>query len=539
VCGDVANEYSPIPELNLLKEFEDGGDDYFAMGFELDGYGENDFLGDPRLIDGLIVFAAANASGSLYALWRLDEERALADLPVVMLGDEGGLALVARQLREFFQFLGGMDPGEEPWIIEGFGFRDAHGTASRRDEFVAWLSRRFGLAPAADPYDTVEAAEAEFGERFAAWIRPLVPGGVTEDVDQADVALEDANDSHRAGLHDKAVRELRRAAWLGDSDYVRFALEAAEEFALERAREGDRAAALTYVEGMLDYPVEADYPELSPAGILVYQGEPARAGAMYTQLTDHPTAHVRLLAAGRLLPLLADPGRTALLESQLGLLQHKGGDKEAALGTLRAAAAQQDPIASLALAKVLLWGGTVDEARGVLNRITELETTLACRALIRLSETCKDEPERRRELCLAALQAPVYDEPDTAMQIAARMALGWLAKQERDWVEATHWYQQVIDSGYEKQKPLAAAHLGELAYLLEDYDSAVRYYELTLATGTRHPDLVGEAAYRLGEVRYDQGDLTQAKEHLLDATSAGHDGFAERARTLLARLESA
>ncbi|MEN3608207.1 hypothetical protein AAH979_01540 [Plantactinospora sp. ZYX-F-223] len=39
--------YSPIPELNLLKEFEDSLDGWYVHGFQLDGYGKNDFLEDP------------------------------------------------------------------------------------------------------------------------------------------------------------------------------------------------------------------------------------------------------------------------------------------------------------------------------------------------------------------------------------------------------------------------------------------------------------------------------------------------------------
>ncbi|MFF2852837.1 hypothetical protein ACFVT5_42110 [Streptomyces sp. NPDC058001] len=35
-----------------------------------------------------------------------------------------------------------------------------------------------GLVPAGDPDDIIEVAEAEFQDRFDAWIRPLIPDAV-------------------------------------------------------------------------------------------------------------------------------------------------------------------------------------------------------------------------------------------------------------------------------------------------------------------------------------------------------------------------
>ena len=64
----------------------------------------------------------------------------------------------------------------------------------------------------------------------------------------------------------------------------------------------------------------------------------------------------------------------------------------------------------------------------------------------------------------------------------------------------------------------------------------MRYYELTLATDTQQPDLVGEAAYRLGEIRHGDGDLDLARKHLRRAVESGDEGFAAQARTLLGRL---
>ncbi|MGY0063097.1 hypothetical protein ACWY4P_42265 [Streptomyces sp. LZ34] len=176
----MTNTYSPIPELNLLREFEDGVDDLYAAGFSLDDpFGrDNTFLKDPELEDRLILFAEANASGSLYALWRIDDRTDLATLPVALLGDEGGIHLVARNVREFLQFLASLE--EEPWSDwddGGVGFRRSEPTPCRA-EYLAWLDRHFGLGPLEDAYDSVEAALLELGKAFTTWIFPLIPEAV-------------------------------------------------------------------------------------------------------------------------------------------------------------------------------------------------------------------------------------------------------------------------------------------------------------------------------------------------------------------------
>src|SRR4051812_28074291 len=102
--------YSPIPELNLLKEFDNDCDEAYAQWAGMDDFGEMKFLReDPELMHGLIRFAQANGSGSLYALWRRDDRADLATLPVVLLGHEGGIHIVARDLREFFRLLGALE----------------------------------------------------------------------------------------------------------------------------------------------------------------------------------------------------------------------------------------------------------------------------------------------------------------------------------------------------------------------------------------------------------------------------------------------
>ena len=169
---------APIPELNRLKEFSDGAGDWIAPGFELCDFGADDG-GYPDASERLRTFALASGSGSTYAVWLLDDRTDLAELPVVFLGDEGGVNLVAPTMRDFLRVLAA---GWTPW---GSWERLTYFDEREEDEgydpcpanaaFRAWLKEHFGLDAVEDPNATVAATEELLWERFAAWIGPLYP----------------------------------------------------------------------------------------------------------------------------------------------------------------------------------------------------------------------------------------------------------------------------------------------------------------------------------------------------------------------------
>ncbi|MFF4535234.1 hypothetical protein [Streptomyces aureus] len=166
------DSYSPVHELNLLKEFEDRlGPVFYSEGFELGEYGGDAGLHtwseDPAFLSGFVPFAKANGSGSDYALWRCDDRAELATLPIVFVGDEGDLLVIARDLRELFQLLA-IDGEPFP---EGFPDPDDVEEHSQgHAEFLVWLDETFGLGPAEDP-EALRDARKELDDRFQAWVR--------------------------------------------------------------------------------------------------------------------------------------------------------------------------------------------------------------------------------------------------------------------------------------------------------------------------------------------------------------------------------
>ncbi len=173
------NAFSPLPELNLLKKFYDAQDDFFAHGFEMYEYGA-EFYEDPepQLAERLTYFAQANGSGSMYGIWRKDEGADLATLPVVAMGDEGGLHIVARDFREFLRLLASIPPDCEPDIDwAGFGVRDCDEPVANAP-YLAWLEETFDLTPTEDWETIVNRAQAELEKDWAAWLHPVLPDAV-------------------------------------------------------------------------------------------------------------------------------------------------------------------------------------------------------------------------------------------------------------------------------------------------------------------------------------------------------------------------
>ncbi|BDM72697.1 hypothetical protein HEK616_61840 [Streptomyces nigrescens] len=171
----MSDAYSPIPELNLLKAFDDTCTDFYSPGFELRAY--NHGVGwtepdNPDFEDRVIPFAQATSSGSLYALWRCDDRADLATLPVLFLGDEGDLYITAHDLRELFWDLLDEDSGEPAPPREEY--------RATRQAYHTWLERNFGPTPPAYDRSPME----EHGWRFVDWLLSV------GERDTADIVIE-------------------------------------------------------------------------------------------------------------------------------------------------------------------------------------------------------------------------------------------------------------------------------------------------------------------------------------------------------------
>lgn len=174
---------SPVPELNLLSELQKRlGGEFISDGFELIEFGEpqHDSWSDaPEFVDAFLPFAQATGSGSFYAFWRLDDRANLATLPIAAFGDEGGIHLTGRHLRDLFCQLASDRPLSVDWgdayFAEYEGYhREREGAPQAHQSYVAWLKQHFDLGPVNDPNDLIKAALDEYGAQFETWIRPFI-----------------------------------------------------------------------------------------------------------------------------------------------------------------------------------------------------------------------------------------------------------------------------------------------------------------------------------------------------------------------------
>ncbi|MER6951865.1 hypothetical protein ABT294_48410 [Nonomuraea sp. NPDC000554] len=153
--------YSPIAELNLLKEFNDQCTDFYSPGFELREYNNDSSWSDSdsqQFHDRVIPFAQATSSGSFYALWRCDDRTDLAALPVIFFGDEGDLYVTAHNLQDLFYDLAVEDPDVPAPTRQEY--------IETRQAYIAWLERNFGPTPPEFERSPME----EYGWRFVDWL---------------------------------------------------------------------------------------------------------------------------------------------------------------------------------------------------------------------------------------------------------------------------------------------------------------------------------------------------------------------------------
>lgn len=161
--------YSPVSELNQLKQFQDRLCLDYAGEFWLhSSFGDSSHLGGyeevPEFRENLIPFAQANSSGSFLALWRRDDRADLATLPVIYCDDDGVIFVAASTLRDLLRLI----TLDHEVFSRAPSWRSGQETPGHQ-EYVTWLASTFGLTRAESPTPLFNAAKREHGRAFADW----------------------------------------------------------------------------------------------------------------------------------------------------------------------------------------------------------------------------------------------------------------------------------------------------------------------------------------------------------------------------------
>jgi len=153
---------------------------YYASGFELQKPSPGDLASwstDPAFTAPLTVFAQANGSGSMYALWQPDASTTPDKTPVLVFGDEGGVHLVAENVATLLRMLA---YDCEPMVDhDGVTFyRDKDDPQSAAHEpYVKWLTKEIGapIAKSKDISAALKAAKTAHGKAFKAFAKKYIP----------------------------------------------------------------------------------------------------------------------------------------------------------------------------------------------------------------------------------------------------------------------------------------------------------------------------------------------------------------------------
>jgi hypothetical protein len=169
--------HSVPPSIAKLVAFEAKQDGFFSSGFELavdDKSGIKTWCDEAEFLSALFPIGAANGSGSTYALW-LAQGEDLENAPVVVFGDEGGVHVVAENVRSLLRIL---TFDSEPMIdhdeVSFYKDEDDHEPSDGAEEYVAWLLKEFELKPVESEQEVdklVTAAQKKYSTLFATWMK--------------------------------------------------------------------------------------------------------------------------------------------------------------------------------------------------------------------------------------------------------------------------------------------------------------------------------------------------------------------------------
>jgi hypothetical protein len=172
--------HPPVLDVERLRDFDAQlGSVFFSDGFELIDYDDVSYVdswsSDPEFLARIVPFAQANGSGSVYALWRADEQAELSAAPVVVFGDEGGVHVVAGNVQALLRLLALDTEISVDWQRVYFWRDEEEEHCPGHDRYLAWLAES-GLTPAdADDGDEtghglLAQAQESHGAAFKQWV---------------------------------------------------------------------------------------------------------------------------------------------------------------------------------------------------------------------------------------------------------------------------------------------------------------------------------------------------------------------------------
>ncbi|MEN7550034.1 hypothetical protein AAG747_19075 [Rapidithrix thailandica] len=177
----------PIPEtLKKLMDFEKqyGGETYsecFYLCVDLDKTPDmGQYSLDGEYFERLMVFANADGTGAKYAFWANEMGISLEEAPIIVIGSEGHIQVMAKNLKELLRLL---SFGPETMDGEFYKDLDDFEDPENATEFREWMISELNVRPieklAIDDSEEVNTIVKEavqtYGEPFKEWMMSLTP----------------------------------------------------------------------------------------------------------------------------------------------------------------------------------------------------------------------------------------------------------------------------------------------------------------------------------------------------------------------------
>lgn len=185
-----------IPEtLQQLMDFESKIERaYYSEGFELrvddsDKTARWHHSLDKEYFERLMVFAMADHSGSDYAFWVSEVGMSLEEAPIILIGSEGDLVVVAKNIKELLKLL---SFGPEICTDKFYILIEDYEAPENAAIFRQWMVNKMNVQPidqskvaiskeddeimVSEEVDNImKAADKAYGEPFRAWMMTLTP----------------------------------------------------------------------------------------------------------------------------------------------------------------------------------------------------------------------------------------------------------------------------------------------------------------------------------------------------------------------------
>jgi hypothetical protein len=172
-------QYKIPVELAELLKFQNRSDhsEEFSAGFYLgadytDKSGLASYSSDENFTNAIIEFARADGSGSTYALWIIDGNKNLNEAPIVAFGSEGGIHIVAEDIKGLLEIL---TFDTEPTIgweeVYYYKDEDEYDPSEYNEEYKKWVFEKFNITSTDDADQIVENAQMIYEERFQNWLK--------------------------------------------------------------------------------------------------------------------------------------------------------------------------------------------------------------------------------------------------------------------------------------------------------------------------------------------------------------------------------